>query len=835
MLTVALAVLHHELRHVHYRDILAYLHGLPRRSVLLSILCVGLSYLSLTLYDWIALIYLRRPVHYTKVALTAFISYAFSNSTGMGTVAGGALRFRLYSTMGLSTLATAKVILFNLVTFVLGLCGVGALVFVLDPVAVPRSLHLPFLTVRPIGVAMLVAVGGYFLAIFFRRAPIRLREWEFTLPSIRLSAVQLVISMADWTVAAAVLYLLLPPHAGFTFPQFMTFFILGQVCGLVSQLPGGVGVFEMVILYSLRGVLPTSAVMGALLAFRIFYYILPLLVAAILLATFELIQRRRGLGRLKRLFGHWAPHLVPYALALTTLLGGLMLLFSGATPSVGERLHWVNSFIPLPVMELSHLLGSLVGLGLILLAHGLIRRLDAAYVMTVILLAWGAVFSLLKGWDYEEAVVLSLMLLAFLPSRRRFYRRASLLNDSFSLTWLLALALVLLATGWIGLFSYKHVGYRNDLWWHVSLLADTPRFMRAMFVMTGVSFGFGLWQLMRPARGRPHPPQPEEWEQIESIVARAPHTYAQLAYLGDKSLLWNERGNAFIMYGVEGRSWIAMGDPVGPAEELPELVWRFRELSDQYAAWAVYYQIHPENLETYLDLGLVLLKLGEEAIIPLADFSLEGGARKTLRGSTRRLEKEGYSFELMTPEQAAPHMALFRSISDGWISMKNTREKAFSLGRFDEDYLSHFPIGVVRRGEQIVAFTNVMLGAGNHEMSVDLMRHLPDAPSSLMDYLFVQVMLWGKAQGYRYFNMGMAPLSGLENRSLAPMWNRLGYMLFRHGEHFYNFQGLRQFKEKFHPNWSPRYLATPGGLAMPRILTNVATLIAGGVKAMFMK
>ena len=136
---------------------------------------------------------------------------------------------------------------------------------------------------------------------------------------------------------------------------------------------------------------------------------------------------------------------------------------------------------------------------------------------------------------------------------------------------------------------------------------------------------------------------------------------------------------------------------------------------------------------------------------------------------------------------------------------------------------------------KIVAFANLWLSADKEELSPDLMRFLPDAPESVMEYLFLQLMLWGKQEGYHWFNLGMAPLSGLEDHALAPLWNRLGAFMFRHGEHFYNFQGLRRYKDKFDPEWEPRYLASPGGLALPRILTNIAALISGGLKGVVTK
>lgn len=138
-------------------------------------------------------------------------------------------------------------------------------------------------------------------------------------------------------------------------------------------------------------------------------------------------------------------------------------------------------------------------------------------------------------------------------------------------------------------------------------------------------------------------------------------------------------------------------------------------------------------------------------------------------------------------------------------------------------------MALVRQDGKVLGFANMWAPQSREELSVDLMRHLPEAPGGVMDYLFTSLMLWGKEQGYARFNLGMAPFSGMMSRSLAPLWHRLGTFLFRHGEHFYNFQGLRQYKEKFHPVWTPRYLAAPGGFALPRVLANVAALVSRGI------
>ena len=230
-----------------------------------------------------------------------------------------------------------------------------------------------------------------------------------------------------------------------------------------------------------------------------------------------------------------------------------------------------------------------------------------------------------------------------------------------------------------------------------------------------------------------------------------------------------------------------------------------------------------------------MIKLGEEARIPLPQFSLEGKARSGLRYAYRKAEKEGSSFEIIDTPQVSSLIPELQHISNMWLGSKNTSEKKFSMGCFNTEYLQFNPVAVVRNEGRIVAFTNIWQGYQKEELSVDIMRFLPEAPRSTMDYLFISLFLWGKQTEFQWFNLGMAPLAGLENRQYAPFWHRIGALIYQHGEHFYNFQGLRGYKEKFDPVWAPRYLASPGGIALPRILTNIATLISGSAKGVLGK
>jgi phosphatidylglycerol lysyltransferase len=726
----------------------------------------------------------------------------------------------------LSTLDVAKVVLFCTLSFWLGLFAITGATLLLVPIPVGLPLahwHL-LLGIVLCLIPLLWLAGGALL-----RKPIKLWRWKVQLPPLSVGLRQVFVGALDWGLAAAVLYALMPDSLALHFGSFLAIFALAQIAGLISHVPGGLGVFEAVMLagFGATGNQALSApILGALAAFRGVYYLLPLCAATVAVV----IREARGL-RQAALLTPWFNGLLPPFFAGLTLVSGAILLFSGATAVLPGRLELLSDLLPLPVMEISHFLNSVIGMSLLILARGLQRRLDAAYWLTLVLLLAGAVASLLKGIDYEEAGLLVLLAIALAPAHRLFYRRASLFDITFSFGWLLACATVLGCTVWLVLFSYQHVEYRNDLWWQFSFYhGNAPRALRALVGATGVAFLFALTTLIRSARSRPTLPDEAELARALPLIKHYHSAQAHLALMGDKSLLFDAEEKAFIMYAVEGRSWVAMGDPVGRDDRArQELVWTFRERCERGGGWPVFYQVNPGDLDLYLEVGMSLLKIGEEARVRLEQFNLDGKSKKVLRNTVNKLAREGVRMEIVPQAQVPALLPQLKPISDAWLREKRVREKGFSLGAFDERYLARTPMAVVWHNDKMVAFANMLLTDSMEEASVDLMRFLPDAPPGLMDYLFVELMQWSKAQGYRWFNLGMAPLSGLQSRRQAPLWNRFGALIFGRGERFYNFQGLHRYKDKFDPEWEPRYLAAPGGIALPVVLTNVASLISGGL------
>ncbi len=832
---VAIFVINIELKEYSLQDILRYLNEIPAFSLFLALLLTILNYIILTGYDLLASWYIRHPLKYSRIAIASFISYSISNNMGVLILSGAPIRYRLYSAWGLSAVDIAKVVVFCSLSLWMGFFTLGGLIFLIEPFDIPTSLSSRFTSVREIGLIFLLMPVGYLLTGILRKRPLKIRRWEVPLVPLRLSFFQLILSSLDWALLGSVLYVLLPPHTGLSYPGFMGIFMFAQFFGMISNVPGGLGVFESVIIILLSPSIHPSALLGSLLAYRAIYYILPLMASVIVLGIFEILQRKGAVAKTFRIFGRLMTVLTPYVLTFAVFAGGVILLISGATPALESRLALLRDFVPLSVLEASHFLGSLAGAGLIILAQGLQRRLDASYVFTLLLLGAGVVFSLLKGFDYEEAIILSVMFCALLPAHRHFYRKASFIGQRFRPGWIAAISAVLICTTWLGIFSYKHIEYSGNLWWQFAFAGDAPRFLRAAVGTACLVLFFAIARLFRPVAPEPSLPAPSDLDKVSAIATVSRNSLANLALLGDKALLFSEGGGAFIMYGVEGRSWIAMGDPIGQQKEATELVWRFREMSDRHNGWTVFYEVGTENLQLYLDIGLTFVKLGEEGRVLLENFSLEGHERKEMRYILHKLNRDGCSFEVITLEGISAIIPELKRISEAWLSEKNTREKGFSLGFFSEDYLKKFPTAIVMREGRIIAFANIWQSNGKEELSIDLMRYLPDAPHGIMDYLFIHLILRGRQEGYKWFNLGMAPLSGLEDRALAPLWSRLGAFVFRHGEHFYNCQGLRKYKEKFGPEWNPKYLAYPGGFALPHILVNIASLISRGLKGVITK
>jgi len=265
------------------------------------------------------------------------------------------------------------------------------------------------------------------------------------------------------------------------------------------------------------------------------------------------------------------------------------------------------------------------------------------------------------------------------------------------------------------------------------------------------------------------------------------------------------------MYRVKGKSWIAMGDPVGPAAEREKLVLTFRGLCDRYGGWPVFYLVDAEGLSLYVDLGLSLLKVGEDARVPLERFSLTGHVRTELRRAHDRVLEQGVDFAIVRSHEVPALIPELERVSDDWLAHMAKTERGFSRGVFSPDYVARFPCAVVRQNQRIVAFAVLWVSGGKEELALDLLRYHRDAPKGIMEFMVTELMVGGRARGYRWFDLGLVPLAGHERQLPDPLWQRIGRMMYRQGEHFQDSDSHRRFAAALDPVWRPKYLALRAG------------------------
>ncbi|MFT0548444.1 bifunctional lysylphosphatidylglycerol flippase/synthetase MprF [Allopusillimonas ginsengisoli] len=826
---VALWFIHRELAHFDVRTILRQIAAIPVQTIMLAAAATASSYLALTVFDWLALSWIGHRFAYRRIALASFASYTLAHNVGFGMLSGGAVRYKLYGSWGLSVTEIAQIIGFVTLTTALGMSTILGMAAIGEGERLMALIGLPHWFGTAFGIILLLLPLAWLLLSGLNVGSLSWRKHVVSVPHLPIAAGQVVISILDNGFAAITLYVLLPDSIGFGLLGFLGLFVVANTVGIISHVPGGIGVFDATILLAVSHDASGSTV-AALVAYRVIYYLLPLAIAGLLIAA-------RTLGQPSRSMLARTLPLAPSLFAVLVFVSGLMLLVSGATPAIRARADWLVHVVPLGVIEVSHFLGSLMGVALLLIADGLRRRLDGAWLLACGFLTAGIIFSLLKGVEFEQALALGITLLALLPCQRAFNRKARLFALTPTPGWLLASAAALAAFLWLGFFAYHRVEYADDLWWSFVVHGDASRFLRTS---VGVVIAFlivSLYTVLRPAPVSVLLPEETNLTQVENIIknAEGADSSACLALLGDKRFLFSPSGLSFIMFGVQGHSWIAMGEPVGLQEEQQDLVWSFVETCRVHGARPAFYQVTPDAMPMLAEVGLAFQKLGEQAYVALETFDLQGSARAKLRQTWNRGQRLPLDFEVVASTDVSGIIHELQGISDQWLRGKNAKEKGFSLGRFDADYICRFPVAVLRLNGKIVAFANLWMAPDRSELSVDLMRHVDDAPNGVMEYLFIALMLWGRAEGYAEFDLGMAPMAGLDGRASAPMLSRAGALVFRHAEHFYNFQGLRSYKEKFAPVWRPRYLAARPGLEMARMLGDTTLLVSGGIKGLIIR
>jgi phosphatidylglycerol lysyltransferase len=841
LFALGLYALYHLLRPVNPADVAAQIRATPMGALAAALGATAIGYVALIFYDWFGLRFIGKTLDRGIVALGGFLGYAFGNTIGVSVISGGAVRYRIYSAVGLNAFEVAAVSGYIAVALGTGLTLVGIAALVIHPGAVGAWLPYAAYTIQIVAAGITVVSVALIGWLSVSQRSLSLRGHELHLPPPADLAGQLVVTLIDIAAASFALWVLLPAGKP-DYTTFVAIYAAATMIGVLSHVPGGIGVFETVVIGTMPASVPVGDAAAALLLFRLVYYLVPFALAFLLVALNE-IRLDSGFG--SRILAR-APALQPAFATLHGLSPGLVatvafgfgawLLLITMLPSMRAEAMAEGDLVGVLLLEGGTLASAIAGVALIIVSHGLARRVSSAWWFAIGALLAEAVASLLNDFGFENAAFLGAGALLLLPFRKAFDRPGRLTAGVFDARWFATVIGVGVAAAAFFFFVHKAVPYSNDLWSEFSHDSNTPRALRAGLAATALMFFFGIYLLTRPIRRKPpEEARPEVMSQAAVLCDMSEDPQAWLSQTGDKRFLFSETGNAFIMYAVRGGSWIALGDPVGDRAEFEALVWSFADQAARSNARPVFYEVSARNLGLWVELGLTLHKVGEEAVVRLPEFSLAGGRFKTMRAAMNKRQRDGFEFTVLAAPHAPELIAELHAISDAWLGGKTGREKGFSVGRFDPDYLALFDISVVRKDGRIVAFANILASKGGGHLAVDLMRYLPEEASGLMEYMFLSLIEHYEAKGALEFSLGTAPLSGLSERSVARSWNRFGRLIYRHGGAFYNFEGLRTFKQKFQPDWRPRYLALPPNVSPMRAMGDVALLIAGSARGLIAK
>ena len=536
-----------------------------------------------------------------------------------------------------------------------------------------------------------------------------------------------------------------------------------------------------------------------------------------------------------------------HLVALLTAAMGAINVLSAITPSMRSRLRLLEQYSPFSVSTGGHLTSALAGFALLLLSVSLWRRKQLGWILTLAILLISIPAHLLKGLDYEEATLAALLAGLLFYLRPYFPARSDPPSIKQGLLTLLAAFAFTVIYGVLGFFLLDRHFKISFGWWMAIRqtvvmftefydpgLQSLPvtRFGRyfadSIYIVGAVTLTYALIMLLRPVLNRRAASDEERARAWEIVRAHGQTSIARYTLFDDKHFFFTS-DNCLISYALENRVALALGDPIGSLDEIPVSISTFKSFCAPNDWLPAFYQVLPEHIEAYQANGFEVLLLGQEAVVDLSKFTLEGSDNKTLRNSYNKMVRNGYHFDVVQPPYSPRMLRELDLISNEWLVSRGATELRFSLGWFDEQYLNTCPILLVRDREGFIeAFANIVPEFQNNEVAVDLMRHRAQVDSGLMDFLFVSLFTWAKEQKYASFNLGLSALSGVGEHSDDPVIERALHYIYKNVNRFYNFRGLHAFKEKFHPGWSPRYLVYPGASNLPAISIALLNANLGG-------
>lgn len=611
----------------------------------------------------------------------------------------------------------------------------------------------------------------------------------------------------DW--ARVLSFFLLVGYAlGYNLPIYdiIPLFMIAITIGIVSMIPGSLGSFDLIMVAGLVGLgLDKAQALSWLLVFRLFYYILPFCLGVVL------FLKNMG-GRLNEKY-LGIPQKVIGSLSTLVLIWGLrlfafFLIVSAIVPQELRHLPLLKELSPSTGQFVFQLPSIILGVLFFLLARLVKRRLKFTLTLATVLGLVSLVYLNIGSFSLPSSLFLVVLLFLVWWNKDTFVRRhyiyawedcykdISYIGGSFFLT------LVLL--GHLNphhVFKLKHLSHLVTHWIHFLGLSLILVILYVLVLRESNKIKENFGEVFDKQR-------------YQDFIATIPNLNldAALAFLGDKYLYWYQedgQDKVVFQFAIENNKCVVMSDPLAHLGYLEKGLSQFLAEAENANISVIFYEVNQETTLLLHEYGYDFMKFGETAQVSLDEFTTEGKHGKKFRTVVNKLENKGYQFQVLQPPFDKKMLNTLKEISDSWLDGR--QEKGFSLGYFDEKYIQLAPIALVSDEEDnIQAFVTFLASNGPNEASIDLMRYdLKTAPNGIMDYLFVKLLLHFKEEGVTFFDLGMAPLSNVGTEKHSFLQEKVAYLIYAFTNRFYSFSGLRQYKQKFNPIWSTRYVAYP--------------------------
>lgn len=576
--------------------------------------------------------------------------------------------------------------------------------------------------------------------------------------------------------------------------------------GIMSMIPGSLGSFDLIMVSGLVGLgIDKAQALSWLLVFRLFYYVLPFCLGVVL------FLKNMG-GRLNEKY-LGIPQKIIEALSAIVLVWGLrlfgfFLIVSAIVPQELGHLPLLRELTPSTGQFVFQLPSIVLGVLFFLLARLVKRRLKFTLTLATVLGLVSLVYLNIGSFSLPSSLFLVVLLFLVWWNKDTFVRRhyiyawedcykdISYIGGSFFLT------LVLL--GHLNphhVFKLKHLSHLVTHWIHFLGLSLILVILYVLVLRESNKIKENFGEVFDKQR-------------YQDFIATIPNLNldAALAFLGDKYLYWYQedgQDKVVFQFAIENNKCVVMSDPLAHLGYLEKGLSQFLAEAENANISVIFYEVNQETTLLLHEYGYDFMKFGETAQVSLDEFTTEGKHGKKFRTVVNKLENKGYQFQVLQPPFDKKMLNTLKEISDSWLDGR--QEKGFSLGYFDEKYIQLAPIALVSDEEDnIQAFVTFLASNGPNEASIDLMRYdLKTAPNGIMDYLFVKLLLHFKEEGVTFFDLGMAPLSNVGTEKHSFLQEKVAYLIYAFTNRFYSFSGLRQYKQKFNPIWSTRYVAYP--------------------------